>query len=264
MTTNYDSQVLINKLIGLGYLDANVKIWGRQSIAALRAFKHDNSIESDTCNQLLDRVPANIKAADIFTENIINEMKIQGFFVSRGECRNNIIYIRNCGINGFLKNETPYDYSDIRLILIVQHSGFAYIKKIWTCVIDSDERLSKYKPHGESFKVVTPQQTWGWVLGKNTVEEIYQDGLVQVRPIAIIKTFNDEQHLEDFKTLGINQYGARPGRVGKLYAEPLACSGIEKQKEFVDILRADARYLVNKNYIFVSTFLDGYKCSILE
>jgi hypothetical protein len=264
METNNNNQALINKLIELGYLDANVKTWGRQSVAAFNSFKYDNLIEGGGYNQLLERRPANIETSNIFTENIINEIKAQGFFISRGEYRNNIIYIRNCTAEGFLKNDTPYDYSDIRLILIVKHSGFAYIKKIWSCVIDNDERLSKYKQSGELFKIITPQQTWGWMLSKNYIEENYQDGLVQVRPVAIIKVGENSQTVEDFKPLGINQYGGRPGKVGKLHSKPLACNSVENHKEFIDILKNDMRFLISKNYIFASTFLDGFKCSVLD
>jgi hypothetical protein len=41
-------------------------------------------------------------------------------------------------------------------------------------------------------------------------------------------------------------------------------SNQKNHKEFIDILRDDVRFLINKNYIFASTFLDGYKCSVLE
>jgi hypothetical protein len=83
----------------LGYLDTNIKFWNKQAVAAFEAFKSDKEVESfdydDVCFFSDDWYLAVIKPRDKFTENIISEMLSQGFYMSRGINRNNIIYIRN-------------------------------------------------------------------------------------------------------------------------------------------------------------------------
>lgn len=261
--------MILNKLIELGYLDANIKSWGKQALAAQNSFKGDNQIDildyDGLCLLLPEVKPASIKPSDNFTENIINELLRQGFFISRGENRNNIIYIRGCNLDGTQNNNSNHTYNDLRLILIVEHDGYTYIKNRWMCAIDFGERqIRNYQTNKELFQVVIPQQTWAWIIGLNVVSDCYQEGLAQVRPIAIYKISDNGDIIQDYKNLGINQYGGNIGKIGRYCAEPLAGEGVKQHEEFIDILKTDVRYLVNKNYVFATSFLDGFKCSVLE
>lgn len=255
-----NKQPIILKLIELGYLDANIRFWGRQAIAAFRSFKCDN-LTGDIYNSF----PTVIKSESLFTENIISEMNAQGFYLSRGLNRNNIIYIRNCEVNGISSNKKQYMYSDLRVLLTIEHNGKAYLKGCWKCTIDAGERcFKKKKINNDKYKIFIPQQTWAWTIGVNIINEMPQEGLVQLRPVAIERLNEENETVPDFKNLGINQNAGSLGNIGKFYAESLACEGYSYHQEFIDILKTDDRYKVNNNYIFASTFLEGYRCSRIE
>ena len=257
-----NQQNILLKLIELGYLDTNVRYWTKQATAAFEAFKSDKGVEISDYGGYH---PAVIKPCDKFTENITNEILSQGFYLSRGINRNNIIYIRNCDCDGLSSNKKQYIYTDLRVLLTVEHNGKAYLKGCWKCTIDVGERsLKQKKLINDVFKIAIPQQTWAWIIGINSINETLQEGLVQIRPVAIERLYEGNETTLDFKNLGINQNAGSVGRVGKFYAEALACEGYDYHREFIDILKTDYRYLVNNNYVFASTFLEGYRCSVIN
>jgi hypothetical protein len=220
MHQEQNRQKILLKLIELGYLDANIRVWNRQAVAAFECFK-----SGDNTKNINNFSPFPVKSSDLFTQNIIHEMVTQGFYLSRGLNRNNIIYIRNCNLDGLSVQKNEYNYTDLRVILVIEHDGNTHLKGCWRCTIDGGtNRLLTKKLNKETYKIVTPQQVWAWNIGVNNINSVEQEGLVQLRPVAIEKLNEEKQPVLDFKNLGLNQNGSNPGKVGKFYSDALALS----------------------------------------
>lgn len=264
--SNQDSQVsdLQEILIKWGLVDPPVDgNLGAQTQAARKNFANIYGIEDSTCAVLTcaeKNEPKPIKPINDSVALVIEECHRKNYYLARGVDAHNIVYVE--GVNtDFTPNSNRIDeWNDLRTILTIEHNGRAYFRNIWKATVNSGLYYTEHRLNSGGAANIEPGQYWGWQLGRHITSGLNHEALVQVRPIPIRRD-NDENgrtnndKIEDWQVIGVNQHGGQGSKVGRYSAGCLVVQGLDKQQEFVNLLKTDRRYKVNNGYIFSTIIL---------
>ena len=178
---------------------------------------------------------------DDLAGDIARAMVAAGYWICRHPRAMNIVYVEDMGLDGTPSRDA--DFADARLLLRVGDRGKPEIAGAWDGSI-CPERTAAH---------LAPGQYKAWSVGLHQGSAPHE-ALVQTRPVAVLAgegepetgLFGIDQHCgEDLAYDGMGRASAG-GLVGR------SKSG---HREFMSMLRGDARYLACKGYRFLSTLL---------
>lgn len=251
--------------------------WGKQSALALVSFQKLHGIDSSKSNnktfdvdtiELLRLPPAELQIASDFASKVVRYCLKRKYFLAvstSGQRRLNIIYVEGCDSDGTLNNDAPDEFNDCRLLIEIDAINLApKIVGAWEGTTEPGERYT-YRPMnpGGAFRIAFDQFK-AWQVGVHGNSEPHE-ALVQTGEISGYRDFN-----KDYKRtgdpivrgseFGVNQhwgYDLPKSDIGAASAGCLVGRSRNGHREFMQMLKQDARYEVNDRYTFMTSVIAG-------
>lgn len=196
---------------------------------------------------------------DFLSRIIKTQQKLdQKIFVEPGEL--NIVYVEGIGLDGTVNKDAMNEWNDIRLVYSIQQGVPEFLGK-WKATTEPGWKytLAPLNPGG-AFRIAFGQYK-AWSVGWHKDHE----ALVQVREVK----GHRDRNKDGFRTgdrvvsgseFGINQHwGYDMQQVNGASAGCLVGQSKEGHREFMSIVKTDARYQENSNYVYWTAILDGSK-----
>ncbi|GET44168.1 hypothetical protein [Microseira wollei] len=193
-----------------------------------------------------------------FAKKIAEYMTSQGYklFTNPGEL--NIIYVEGVNADGVVNSDQMNKWNDRRLVL--NHD--LQIIGNWAATTEPgwNYTAKPLNPMG-AFRIAFGQYK-AWIVGIHKDHE----ALVQVSPVR----GHQDRNKDGFRTgdsvvngtFGINQHwGGDAATVGAWSAGCLVGQSRQGHRQFMQMVKTDARYRENPNYVFWTTVLPGDKLS---
>jgi hypothetical protein len=180
----------------------------------------------------------------------------QGFWLSRHPDCINILYVEGMDIDGTPNDDAPNVFNDVRVVLRITRSGSPQIEGVWEATTEPGEFYTRVKK-------LDPYKAWTvgtHMSGRPSAHE----ALVQVANITVHRDLNEDFRRENDQTFtgvfGINQhcgYDLPKGDIGRASAGCLVGRTKGGHREFMNLVKADARYQANNGYRFMTGVLAG-------
>ncbi|WP_020415427.1 hypothetical protein [Microbulbifer variabilis] len=271
------AQEIQEALSDLGYLDPPADgLWGSVSGWALDEFCQDNLLSlhegftPEIAKMLVN--PKNplpdIKPTNGWFDNVISYMNDKGYWICRHPDCTNIVYLEGVNPDGSLNDDRPNEFNDLRIVFTVNGDGEPKVTS-W-------EGTTEPGVHWTIKKLMDPRgaariafgQYKSWMIGKHPrkYRPSQHEALVQERPVPVYRDLN-----KDFKrtndriytgNFGINQhwgYDLPKHDLGTSSAGCLVGRTRDGHKEFMSLIKEDARYLSRNSYKFMTAILPGDK-----
>jgi hypothetical protein len=199
-----------------------------------------------------------------FAEKIIVYMYSLGYDITEKEGEYNIVYIEGMNEDFSLNDNKPNYFNDLRLLISFINDEPKIVEK-WQATTEPGTyyTLNPMLPGGAAR--ICFGQYKAWRIGWHTVGTPHE-ALIQVMPISITRDANKDysRYKDAINTgyFGINQhhgYDYPENNIAYASAGCLVGRTIKGHKEFINLLKKDKRYLLNKNYIFNTVILEGSK-----
>lgn len=241
-------------------------IWGPQSQAALEAFQafHGLSIgkldaESSTALEISE--PPELVLTIDLASKIIRYMLQEGYFISRGVRRYNIVYLEGCDQNGTPNDDRFNEWNDRRILIEIPGFKQPMVVGNWIATTEPGATYT-YKPmnSGGAFRIAFGQYR-AWKFGFHGRTQY--PALVQCGNVSGYRDKNQDGFRtgDPFVTgdeFGVNQHhGWDMEIINEASAGCLVGKTIEGHQTFMGLLRNDRRYQVNSNYIWHTAILDA-------
>lgn len=190
----------------------------------------------------------------------------RGYTVATRPGELNIVYIEGADANGKPNADKPDGWNDRRLL--IGHGDDGRPEVLLNVAATTEPGLSATRSSGARARGGVARIAMGqfkaWRMGYHK-GYLSHPALVQVMPIPVHRDYNrdskrtgDRVHTGYF---GINQHGTRanyrPNAVG-MWSEGCLVGRIwAEHLSFIDILRLEPRFVVNPEFIFTTTVVDG-------
>jgi hypothetical protein len=280
------AQSIQQQLTRLGFLDppADGK-FGPISLAALKKFQEAANLKEDsgflsrqTAKKLIETKPEDFPAPEIALGNdmasrIVRYMKAKNFVISTRPNEVNIIYLEGVDPGTFkVNNDAPNYFNDTRCLLRIIDKK-PVITDSWEATTEPGFRYT-YKPMNQSGAArIAFGQYKAWKVGTH-----YGGGsepheaLIQVSPKLLVhRDFNKDMKRTGDKIeeglFGINQHhGFDLPRNNILYASAGCLVGRLRKghRDFMGKIKEDWRYVVNNEFLFYTTILNGEELMELD
>ncbi len=261
--TQLAEQVQIN-LFRLGLLDppADGK-FGRFSTQALNYFQSlmkisEAGIGSQTSKALLEVKEAiPLKLGNDLASRIIKYLRDKRYFVALGEKRYNIVYVEGASADGTPNADTQNEWNDRRMVIEIA-SGTPKIVGNWVATTEPGTFFIKHPMNPNGAARIAFGQYQAWQVGTHKDHE----ALVQVVPITVYRDRNKDGFRTGDSTnnglFGINQHwGYDMAKVDRASAGCLVGQSKQRHREFMALIKKDARYPLNNKYIYFTTVIPG-------
>jgi hypothetical protein len=256
-------------LIALGLLDppADGK-WGTQSHAALKHFQELKGLPvtgevNETCLELLSKTPPSVFKLDgSLASRVVGYMAKQGYCISQGDRRFNIVYLEGCDQDGIPNADRLNEWNDRRLVIEII-GNVPRIVGNWLATTEPGKFYTQnpLNPLG-AFRIKFGQYR-AWSVGSHGRTQY--PALVQSGPVTGYRDANkDGLRTGDVVVTGdyygINQHhGWDMAFVDESSAGCLVGQSIEGHWAFMELVKSDRRYQANPSYVFYTTVLDATK-----
>lgn len=194
---------------------------------------------------------------------VVRRMLSLGYFVSRGAARYNIVYLEGANLKGEPIKDTFNNWNDLRMVIEWRFGDEPKLIDAWAATTEPG-LLTNPLPKGTAM-IPLPSQYKAWQVGVHKAgTRTAHEALVQVAPITILRSKSKPPTrvgaIADNGLFGINQHhGWGATSVNNNSAGCAVGQSVSGHIEFMSLCKSDARYGVNKSYIFYSTFLDAAK-----
>lgn len=252
-------------LIAWGLLDPKADgVFGKYTADAFTEWAV-GSVLSDSQEELLLTKPsiAHFKVGTDLASRVVTKMLENGYFISRGRARFNIVYLEGCGKDG-IPNSDQFDYwNDLRLVIEWQLNDYPKIIGSWAATSEPGQ-LTKPTPQGTAM-IPLPSQNKAWQVGIHKAgRPTAHEALVQALSIQVLRSHHNPplrtKSKPDTGIFGINQHhGWDAQRVKNNSAGCLVGQSISGHLQFMSLVKSDRRYKLNNLYVFYTTVLDGAK-----
>lgn len=196
-----------------------------------------------------------------FASSIVRWMSAKKYQIFTGPRRYNIIYIEGCNADGTLNSDRPNEFNDRRLIIEIVEKPV--ILGNWEATTEPGDYYTQHPMNSKGAARIAFGQYEGWSVGFHGKRDAHE-ALVQVLPIAVYRDYNkDYRRTGDFLDrglFGVNQHWGYDLPVTKVFNASAGClvgRTREGHKQFMKLLKQDARYVLNKDYKFWTTIIPG-------
>lgn len=199
-----------------------------------------------------------------FAKRILRYMHKRGYWIARHPKMLNIIYVEGVNQNGEPNMDRANEWNDRRIVIQILPGGQPHIL-VNDQATTEPGRFYTYAPLDSMGAArIAFGQYKAWVYGKHKGR---QPALVQVGNIRIHRDLDQNgvrSHTDPIvvgNTFKINQHSTEPSRVpafvDKFSAGCLVGRRYNWHISFIEKVRQDIRYLMNKDYIFMTTVING-------
>ncbi|MCL1475267.1 peptidoglycan-binding domain-containing protein [Argonema antarcticum] len=263
--TQLAEEVQIN-LFRLGLLDppADGK-FGRFSIQALKYFQSlikisEAGIGSQTSKALLEVKEAiPLQLGNDLASRIIKYMRSKMYFVALGEKRYNIVYVEGASADGTPNADTQNEWNDRRMVIEIA-SGTPKIVGNWVATTEPGTFYIKHPMNLNGAARIAFGQYQAWQVGihNQNHEALVQRGQVKVHRDRNKDGFRTGDAIYIGSDFGINQHwGFDLPKVGVASAGCLVGQSRDSHREFMALIKKDARYQLNNKYVYFTTVIPG-------
>ena len=195
---------------------------------------------------------------------ICRSLRAQGYWMARHPDCVNIAYVEGHDPDG-PRNTNPIDsYNDLRCIVAVRH-GRPVLLGSWTATTQPGwhyilKPLDGIKDPVKAAAHIALGQYKAWCVGQHRGgtphEALVQRDRIRVHRDANRDGQRDGDPVFERADYGINQHhGSNSAGVGKYSAGCLVASQVKGHREFMAIVKSDARYLASRSYKFMTAVL---------
>jgi hypothetical protein len=199
-------------------------------------------------------------------QRIVRRMQALGHWICRHPDCFNIVYVEGIDPDGTMNDDAPNIFNDVRLLLRINRAGRPVIAGAWEATTEPGYYhtvIQRQDPRGAAR--IAFGQYKAWAIGPHPRSgATSHEALVQTANITVHRDFNaDFQRWGDATftgTFGINQhwgYDMPRTDIGKASAGCLVGRTKAGHREFMQLVRGDARYRASQGYRFMTTVLDG-------
>jgi len=263
------------RLSELGYLDPPADgSFGPVSTWALSEFCQSNnvSLRDGFTRAVADRLvsPSNmlpeIATSGTWFDTVISYMRGKKYFICRHPDCKNIVYLEGANPDGTLNDDAPNKFNDIRIVFSVGEDGRLNLQNaIWDGTTEPGKFWTVNPMNPKGAARIAFNQYKAWVVGTHHPSSASaHEALVQVEPITVCRDLNkDFKRTRDQLDTGlfaINQhwgYDAPKDDLGRTSAGCLVGRTKDGHRKFMQMIKADPRYLANHSYRFVTAVMPG-------
>jgi hypothetical protein len=168
--------------------------------------------------------------------------------------------------DGTPNDDAPNVFNDVRVVLRIGKSGRPQIEGVWEATTEPGDyytRVKKLDARGAAR--VAFGQYKAWTVGTHMAgRPSGHEALVQVASITVHRDLNEDFQRENDRTFagvfGVNQhcgYDLPKGDIGRASAGCLVGRTRNGHREFMNLVKSDARYRANNGYRFMTGVLAG-------
>ncbi|HAX75759.1 MAG TPA: peptidoglycan-binding protein [Cyanobacteria bacterium UBA11372] len=249
-------------LVRLGFLDppADGK-FGQMSTQALHNFKQRMQIKEVGIGVRTSEYLLGLETDTLLTleqdlaSRIIRYMQAKNYFVAIGAGRYNIVYVEGANADGVPNSDLMNEWNDRRIVIEIPGSK-PLIKGNWIATSEPGWTYTAKPLNSQGAFRIAFGQYKAWKVGTHKDHE----ALVQV---ASVKGHRDRDK-NGFRSgdpmvtgsFGINQHwGGNATKVGPWSAGCLVGQSRQGHRDFMKLIKQDQRYLLSRNYLFMSTVI---------
>ncbi len=279
LTTDRElTRELQERLAEIGLLDppADGK-FGPVSRWALREFKRlsqtnpNGPLDRATAAALLDDAALTLlpfQPGNQFGARIASYMKEKGYWLARHPEAVNIVYVEGADPDGTLNDNEPNQFNDARLALRFMKTGRVEILGAWEGTTEPGRFWTNHPMNPDGAARIAFGQYKAWTVGRHHPGQAGEhEALVQVDKITVYRDLNQDFSRSGDRTavgsgFAINQhwgYDLPRNDLGRSSAGCLVGRTKSGHREFMKIVKADPRYMVNNGYRFMTTVIEGSK-----
>jgi hypothetical protein len=261
MDTNQAQTILTN----IGLLDpppdgvlGPVTKWALEEFCKRANVPFDGSTITDSIGQALTSArPLPLTPGDDLAGRIVSAMIAKGHWVARHSDCLNIVYVEGMNADGSPNGNAPNQFNDRRMVIRIGGDGVPKIEGSWEGTTEPGRQYTEHPLNRRGAARVAFGQHKAWSTGDYHGWE----SLLQAAPISVYRDLAENYRREgaaDVGEFGIHQhrgYDLPKNDIGPSSAGCLIGRTNNGHREFMALVKTDARYLANPNYKFMTTIL---------
>lgn len=265
-----------NRLIGLGCLDppadgdfGTVSKFVLSEFAKKAGIDYEEKIDKPLAEALLDHSAESflpLTLGNNFVSRIIKYMQLRNYWTARLPDFLNIVYVEGANENGSLNDDKFNVFNDRRIVFAIVN-GKPEVKMNVLATTEPGDFYTENPLNSGGAARIAFNQYKAWRVGIHRASSpLRHEALVQVGVLSVHRDLNkDGKRTGDAIDVGsgfaINQHSghdAPVGNIGKASAGCLVGRKHDEHKEFMKIVKTDARYKkALSGYKFISTIIAG-------
>lgn len=212
--------------------------------------KFDNAIDDDIQTRLAKRV--------------LRYLRKKNYWIARAPNMCNIVYVEGLDADGKVNNDRANEWNDRRMVIQIAPGGQPRMLVNDLATTEPGRIYTLAPLHSKGAARIAFGQYKAWVDG---MHKGYQPALVQRGKVRVHRDINRDGLRSDIDPIdigdgfGINQHSTAPDYtptfVDKYSAGCLVGCRLRWHLSFMQIVRQDVRYQMNKSYMFISTVIPG-------
>lgn len=199
---------------------------------------------------------------DKLADSVIRYMRSKNFVVFEGVNQYNIVYLEGVDIDGSLNSDVPNQFNDRRLVIQVLNRIPSVIGN-WEATSEPGSHYTKSPMNRRGAARICFGQYKAWSVGQHGQADRHE-ALVQVSPLPVARDGNrDFARTDDYLDkglFGINQhwgYDLPTNNIQKASAGCLVGRTRSGHREFMQLIKQDAKFRKFSGYVFTTTIIGG-------
>jgi len=195
-------------------------------------------------------------------KKITTFMEDKGYEIFEGEKYFNIVYLEGANADGTPNDDAPNQWNDRRIVIEIV-SGTPQIVGNWKATTEPGNYYTEHPMNPKGAARIAFGQYKAWEIGTHGNSEPHE-ALVQCAPIKVHRDLNKDGFRTgdavDTGDFGVNQHwGYDMQFVGRASAGCLVGQSRDGHREFMRLIKADARYRRDAQFIFTTAIIPGDK-----
>ncbi|MGQ4646780.1 peptidoglycan-binding protein [Lyngbya aestuarii] len=263
------------RLIDLGLLEppADGK-FGPISTAALKRFQilmqcnEPEYLGAETAEKLietkLEDLPTPVlNLGNNLASRIVSYMQQKGYQIFGGSGKYNIVYVEGINADGSLNNDASNQFNDRRMVLQIL-DGTPKIVGNWEATTEPGRHYTMHPMSAKGAARIKFGQYQAWRVGTHGNSEPHEALVQSGSEVTVHRDLNQDfvrtNDKIDTGYFGINQHFGYDFPSNNIYKASAGCLvGRTRQghREFMEVIKQDQRYQLNKGYSFYTTIIPG-------
>lgn len=225
------------------------------------------TLDSSLAQALLDHNAASLIPLQLdggLAARVVRYLEIAGWWFCRLPGFHNIIYVEGVDLDGTVNSDRMDQFNDVRLVITVE--GDRPVIRHQALATTEPGRFYTDNPlnHRGAARIAFGQYK-SWHVGTHKPSSPSgHEALVQARDVQVFRDL-DRNGIRTGDALftgvfGINQHSghdAPVGSIGKASAGCLVARTTQDHRAFMDLVKTDERFGVNRGYLFLTTIING-------
>lgn len=242
-----------------------VSLWALGEFARARKLSTESGLTRELGQALLQPGIAStlpLVLDESVASKILRAMQRRGYWFSRHPKCLTIVYVEGMDVDGKANTNDPNAFNDSRIVITLDDKGRpSHTAWEGTCEPGKFFTENPEDPGGAARIALGQYKAWAVGTHKKGKPSAHE-GLVQVAAITVCrdanKDFKRDHDAQVFGIFGINQHWGfdLPKKdIGKASAGCLVGRTKDGHKDFMSLVKDDARFKMNKGYLFMTAIL---------